>query len=127
MFKYLKSELISPENHISKNFSSEADFLKLRFNDNQRKILKNSIITIISRPDGTLYTPKYTSFIRLSDSIIKPVLDHIHNELSKCDKNQKSIYNFNNDLKSYLNTNEINEETISKLPITVIIKCDNDS
>lgn len=128
MFKYLKSELIFENSSIVQDLGwTHVKFHELRFNDIQRKVIKNLPEPIKDPYDRRLYTSEHITFLKLSDSTIKPVLDHIHKELSKCDGNQKSINDFNNDLKSYFKTNEINEETMNKLPSIVIIKCENGS
>ncbi|UPA13869.1 Mlp family lipoprotein [Borrelia turicatae] len=129
MFKYLKSELIFENSLIVRDlYYDPSQFHKLRFNDSQRKVIEGLLKLIINPTlDRTKYSPQFTTLLKLSNSIIKPVLDHIHNELSKCNGNQKSINDFNNDLKSYFETNEINEETMNKLPSIVIIKCENGS
>ncbi|AHH11360.1 Mlp family lipoprotein (plasmid) [Borrelia coriaceae] len=135
IFKYLISELIFPASHIIRynanynthNNSTDPSLTALGFNDNQIKTIQEIIIPIFTPKGGKIYSSKYIDFMRLSYSITKPILDYINNELSKCNGNQKSIDDFYSLLESYLGANEINEDTVSKLPNTVTIKCSNGS
>ncbi|WP_041177091.1 Mlp family lipoprotein, partial [Borrelia crocidurae] len=127
MFKCLQSELIYPNNHLIEILGEEGTFLKQRFNDNQIQILQsdllqNKVFDINGR--DKYRSPKYVPFIKLNDSIIKPILDHIYNELLKCNENQQSQDNFAKDLKNYFDSNEINDETMKQLPNIVTIKCE---
>lgn len=125
MFKYINSELIDPKNNMAQYISSSDKFLKLRFNDNQIKALDLLARTI--RPDYLdmrTNHPKYIALTRTIDSILKPVLDYVYNELQKCIGNQQSINNFENELTNYFKfNNEVNDELIIQLPNKVIIKC----
>ncbi|ETZ17705.1 Congo red-binding lipoprotein nlph [Borrelia duttonii CR2A] len=127
MFKCLQSELIYPNNLLIIALGKETAFLKQRFNDNQIQILssdllQNKVFKIHGR--GQYLSPQYVSFIKLSNSIIKPILDHIYDELLKCNGNQQSLDNFAQDLENYFDSNEINDETMKQLPNIVTIKCE---
>ncbi|QFP42613.1 Mlp family lipoprotein (plasmid) [Borrelia miyamotoi] len=125
VFKYLRSEFVSPNNAIIQGLSTNEEFNKMRFNNHQIKAI-NFLQESISMGRG-LYNPIYISFIVLSNSTVKPALDYIYNELLKCNENQQSINDFNNALQNYfisLPLNKINDETIKQLPNKVTIKCE---
>ncbi|AHH05866.1 Mlp family lipoprotein (plasmid) [Borrelia miyamotoi] len=126
VFKYLRSEFVSPNNAIIDGLSNDKELNKMRFNNHQIKAINFLQESISMGRD--LNNPIYISFIVLSNSTVKPALDYIYNELLKCNENQQSINDFNNALQNYfisLDPNEINDETMKQLPNKVTIKCGN--
>ncbi|AOW96191.1 Mlp family lipoprotein [Borrelia miyamotoi] len=127
VFKYLRSEFVSPNNAIITGLSTDETLNKMRFNNQQIKAIR-FLQDSIDKSKQDINNSIYISFIVLSNSTVKPALDYIYNELLKCNENQQSIDNFNEDLHNYfwsLAPNKINDETIKQLPNKVTIKCGN--
>ncbi|WP_346313282.1 hypothetical protein [Borrelia miyamotoi] len=127
VFKYLRAEFVSPNNAIITGLSTDETLNKMRFNNQQIKAIR-FLQDSIGKSKQHINNSTYISFIVLSNSTVKPALDYIYNELLKCNENQQSIDNFNEDLHNYfwsLAPNKINDETIKQLPNKVTIKCGN--